>query len=74
MNMWLLRPCLSLRNLPDKWWLANVDIASVNSNSESGGGTVRVGASTAELAHRYSDYYCEVIGGPFNHSDEINGG
>jgi|WetSurMetagenome_2_1015567.scaffolds.fasta_scaffold288650_2 hypothetical protein len=65
---------VSLRNLPGKWWLANVDIASVNANFEAGGSTVRVEASTADLAHRYSYYYCEVIGGPFNHSDEINGG
>jgi len=64
---------VSLKNLPDKWWLANVDIASVNSSFESGGGTVRVEASTADLVHRYSYHYCEVIGGPFNHPDEING-
>ena len=64
---------ISLRNLPNKWWVANVDIASVNSSLESGGGTVMVKASTADLIHRYSDYYCEVIGGPFNHPDEING-
>lgn len=64
---------ISLRNLPNKWWVANVDIASVNSGFESGGGTVRVTASTEDIVHRYSHYYCEVIDGPFNHPDEING-
>lgn len=64
---------VSMKNFPDKWWLANVDIASVNSNFESGGGTTRVEASTADLVHHYSYYYCEVIGGPFNNQEEING-
>jgi len=64
---------VSLRLMAGKWWIANVDIASVNPGFEAGGGTARVVATSEELAHRYGDGYCEVVGGPFNHQDEING-
>ena len=64
---------VSLRQLPGKWWIANVDLASVNPGFEAGGGNTRVVASSEELDHRYGDGYCEVVGGPFNHPDEVNG-
>ena len=51
---------VSLRQLPGKWWIANVDLASVNPGFEAGGGTTRVVASSEELDHRYSDGYCEL--------------
>jgi hypothetical protein len=61
---------VSVRSLPGKWWLANVDMAAVNSNCEPGGGATQLVVSSEELRCRYGAYYCEVVAGPFNSNEE----
>ena len=61
---------VSVRSLPGKWWLANVDMAAVNSNCEPGGGAAQLVGSSGELRCRYGAYYCEVVAGPFNGREE----
>ena len=61
---------VSVRALPGKWWLANVDAAAVNSNFESGGGAVQLVVSSEELRCRYGAYYCEIVAGPFDRRED----
>ena len=61
---------VSVRSLPGKWWLANVDMAAVNSNCEPGGGATQLVVSSEELRCRYGAYYCEVVAGPFDSRGE----
>lgn len=63
---------ISLRLLPNKWWVANVDVAAVNPIFEPGGGTYRVVATTVELISCYGGYYCEVMRGPFDSRGEVD--
>ena len=65
---------ISLRQLPGKWWIANVDMASVNPVIEAGGGMATVIASSEALASEYAGNYCAVVGGPFNSREEVDGG
>lgn len=56
---------VSLRNLPGRWWVVDVDAAAENPNFEPGGCMVRKMVTTEELQHRFGGYYCQVIEGPF---------
>lgn len=57
---------VSLRHLPGKWWIADIDAAAENSSFEPGGCMVRKVVTTEALQRRYSQDYCLVIGGPFS--------
>ena len=57
---------VSLRHLPGKWWVVEVDAAAENSSLEPGGGVLRQVVTTGELQHRFSGYFCQVIAGPFS--------
>ncbi len=57
---------VSLRNLPGRWWVVDVDAAADNPSLEPGGCMVRKVATTGELQHRFSGYFCRVIDGPFS--------
>ena len=57
---------VSLRNLPGRWWVVDVDAAAENPNFEPGGCTVRKMVTTEELQHRFGGYFCQVIEGPFS--------
>jgi hypothetical protein len=64
---------VSLRQVQDKWWIANVDASVDNPNLESGGCMTRVIGTTEELARRYWAVYCEFTNGPYGSRDEIDG-
>ncbi len=57
---------VSLRHMPGKWWVVDVDAAAENPNFEPGGCTVRKMVTTEELQHRFGGYFFRVIGGPFS--------
>ncbi len=56
---------VSLRHLPGKWWIAEIDAAAENSSFEPGGCMVRKVVSTEELLQRLGGYFCHVVAGPF---------
>lgn len=56
---------VSLRHLPGKWWVVDVDAAAENPNFESGCCMVRKVVSTADMQCRFAGYFCQVVGGPF---------
>ena len=56
---------VSLRHLPGKWWIAEIDAAAENSGFEPGGCMVRKVVSTEELQQRLGGYFCQVVAGPF---------
>jgi hypothetical protein len=64
---------VSLKLLPDLWWVAQVDASMENPNFEAGGATTEVIATTEMLVWRYSSAYCEVTQGPYFSRDEIDG-
>lgn len=64
---------VSLKLLPDRWWIAQADASTDNPNFEAGGATIEVIADTEMLAVRYSTSYCEVTHGPYGSRDEIDG-
>ena len=57
---------VSLRNLPGRWWVVDVDAAAENPNFEIGGCMVRKVVTTGELEHLFGGYFCRVIEGPFS--------
>lgn len=63
---------VSLRQLPGKWWMADIDAAAENPNFEPGGCMVRKVVSTEELLHRFGGYFCRVIVGPFSCPPSVN--
>ena len=71
-NIGLHEP-VSLKSLPDRWWVAQADASTDNPNFEAGGSTVEVITDTEMLTHRYSTAYCEVTRGPYGSRDEIDG-
>ncbi|MBP8168872.1 MAG: hypothetical protein KAX99_04325 [Azonexus sp.] len=56
---------ISLRQLPGKWWIADIDAAAENPNFEPGGCMVTKIVRTEDLQHRFGQYYCQVVAGPF---------
>lgn len=56
---------VSLRGLPGRWWVVDVDAAAENPNFEPGGCAVRKVVTTEDIQHRYSAYYCQAIEGPY---------
>jgi hypothetical protein len=56
---------VSLRNLPGRWWVVDVDAAADNPSLEPGGCMVRKVVSTEELLQRLGGYFCHVVAGPF---------
>ncbi len=56
---------VSLRHLPGKWWIADIDAAAENPSLEPGGCMVRKVVSTEGLQHRFGRYFCQVVAGPF---------
>ena len=64
---------VSLKTLPDRWWVAQADASTDNPNLEAGGCTVEVIADTEMLTQHYSTAYCEVTRGPYGSRDEIDG-
>jgi hypothetical protein len=71
-NMGLHEP-VSLKLLPDSWWVAHADASTDNPNFEAGGGTIEVIADTEMLTYHYSTAYCEVTHGPYGSRDEVDG-
>lgn len=57
---------VSLRHLPGKWWIADIDAAAENPSLEPGGGMVRKVVSTEELQQRLGGYFCQLVAGPFS--------
>lgn len=64
---------VDLNLLPESWWVLKVDAAALHDQMESGGVTMMVEANTAEIAHRFNLYFCEVIGGPYDTWEDMNG-
>jgi len=58
-----------LRALPGTWWVANVDVAALDSGFEQGGASTQVTVSSEEIAAGHAFYYCEVIAGPLDAED-----
>lgn len=56
---------VSLHCLPGRWWVIDVDAAAENPNFEIGAFMVSKVATTEEIQHRYSAYFCRVIEGPY---------
>ena len=56
---------VSLRSLPGRWWVIDVDAAAENPNFEIGACMVSKVATTEEIQHRYSAYFCRAIEGPY---------
>ena len=71
-NMGLHEP-VSLKLLPNKWWIAQADASTDNPNFEAGGATIEVIADTKMLTLHYSTAYCVVTHGPYCSRDEIDG-
>lgn len=61
---------VSLRHLPGKWWIADMDAAAENPSFELGCSAIRKMVTTEELLHRFCGYYCQVIEGPFPEQPE----
>ena len=56
---------VSLRQLPGKWWIADIDAAAENNSFEPSGCMVRRVVSTEELQQRLGGYFFQVVAGPF---------
>lgn len=56
---------VSLRSLPGRWWVIDVDAAVENPNFEIGACMVSKVVTTEEIQRRYSAYFCRAIEGPY---------
>lgn len=64
---------MPLQSLPGKWWVADIDIAAVNPNSEPGCATTSVEVTSEEIEAAYAFFYCHVTAGPFDERAGIEG-
>ncbi len=66
-------PPVRLADLPSYWWTARVDIAALDGSREPRCATQEVDITAAQMEAHFAGYFCELIAGPFESKESIEG-